>query len=582
MWRRPLLAGAFLTTTLVQGTLQGLLIWTLRHVLESFGTPQGVAAGALLTGALMILAVWVLRSFSTFAAETLSVHLAYRVETESMLEILTRLLKLSIRFFDRTSQADVVMASYYDLKGIRAVTLEVGKAVLYLSQLAGLAAAAWLMSPSLAIIGLVSVPLGVLPAYRFGMSITEAARGEREAVTTLHQSFHQVASAIRVIKVNRGQARVLARAQEVARELHHHLIRQAVQKGMARLLLEAVAGIGLVLMLVIGGRDVARGALSWQSLLGLMIAMMAVYSPIVGLVQLYGTIRSVIPSLDRIQTIMREPAEIEDRPGARPLPAAPAVIELRDVTFAYRDRPVLEGVSAVFHRGETIGIVGPSGAGKSTLISLLLRFYDPGQGGIYLDGVDLRDIRHADLMDRSSIVLQEPLLFTDTVANNIRLGRPDATMEQVIDAAKAANIHDEIMEMERGYDTLLGIGRGARGISGGQKQRLAIAAALLKNAPILFLDEATSSLDAVSEQRVQLAIEHLMAGRTTFVIAHRFSTLRKAERILVLDAGRMVGCGSHDQLLATCPTYRALWETQGAPPIFTSPPERTYVEALDG
>jgi ABC-type multidrug transport system fused ATPase/permease subunit len=582
MRRRPLLAAGFLIATLIQGTLQGLLIWTLRHVLESFGTPRDVALGSLLGGALLILGVWVLRSFSSFAAETLSVHLAYRVETESMLEVLTRLLKLSIRFFDRTSQADVVMASYYDLKGIRAVTLEVGKAVLYLSQLAGLAAAAWMMSPSLAIIGLVSVPLGVLPAYRFGLSITEAARGEREAVTTLHQSFHQVATAIRVIKVNRGQAQVVARAQELARELHHHLIRQAVQKGMARLLLEAVSGLGLALMLVMGGRDVASGALSWQALLGLMIAMMAVYSPIVGLVQLYGTIRSVIPSLDRIQTIMREPAEIEDQPDARPLPTAPAVIELRDVGFAYRDRPVLEGVSATFHRGETVGIVGPSGAGKSTLISLLLRFYDPSRGGIYLDGVDLRAIRHADLMDRSSIVLQEPLLFMDTVANNIRFGRPAASIEQVIAAAKAANIHDEVLAMEQGYDTLLGVGRGARGISAGQKQRLAIAAALLKNAPILFLDEATSSLDAVSEQRVQVAIEHLMAGRTTFVIAHRFSTLRKAERILVLDAGRMVGFGTHEQLLTICPTYRMLWETQGAPPVFVSPPAGALMEAADG
>jgi ABC-type multidrug transport system fused ATPase/permease subunit len=185
-------------------------------------------------------------------------------------------------------------------------------------------------------------------------------------------------------------------------------------------------------------------------------------------------------------------------------------------------------------------------------------------------------------MDRSSIVLQEPLLFMDTVANNIRFGRPAASIEQVIAAAKAANIHDEVLAMEQGYDTLLGVGRGARGISAGQKQRLAIAAALLKNAPILFLDEATSSLDAVSEQRVQVAIEHLMAGRTTFVIAHRFSTLRKAERILVLDAGRMVGFGTHEQLLTICPTYRMLWETQGAPPVFVSPPAGALMEAADG
>lgn len=562
MLQRPLLAGLFLGVTLIQGLLQGLLIWALRDVLRALSRSDGATAAALAVGAAVIFGIWLLRALSVYAAETLSVHLSHRVEIDSMLDVLRKLLALSVRFFDRNSQSDVVMSSYYDLKGIRSVTLEVGRAVLYLSQLAGLAAAAWIMSPKLAVLGMITVPLGALPAHWLGQEITRAARGERDTVTTLHDSFYQLASGFRIIRVNRGQSRVLERASRIGHDLHHYLVRQARSKGLARFLFDAVSGTGLVLVLTIGGRDVAQGRMPWESLLGLLVAMMAVYAPISGLLQIYSSISMVLPNLDRVRAIMAEPVEVVDRPSARPLREPPAVIELRHVSFAYDATPVLHDLSATFYRGETIGIVGPSGAGKSTLMSLLLRFYDPTEGAILLDGVDLRDIRHADLMDLSAIVLQEPFLFTDTVANNIRLGRPDATMEEVIAAARAANIHDEIMEMERGYETMLGVGRESRGISGGQKQRICIAAALLKNAPLLFLDEATSSLDSVSEQKVKGAIERLVRGRTTFVIAHRLSTLRDADRIIVLDRGRAVGLGTHEELLVTCPTYRVFCEHQ--------------------
>jgi len=223
---------------------------------------------------------------------------------------------------------------------------------------------------------------------------------------------------------------------------------------------------------------------------------------------------------------------------------------------------VLDSINATIHRGETIGIVGPSGAGKTTLMALMLRLYDPNSGRITFDGVDLRNIKHADLMDQSAIVLQEPFLFLDTIANNIRISRPDASMTEVIEAARAANVHDEIERMDRGYETMLGRARDARGVSTGQKQRICIAAALLKNAPLLFLDEATSSLDAVSERRFQSALERLMQGRTTFIIAHRLSTLRHADRIMVMEHGRLVGFDTHEELMRSCDVYRRLWTYQ--------------------
>ncbi len=555
------LAFLFLLATLAQGALQGLLIWSLREVLLTFGNAKTVAAGALWVAAAFVLAIWLLRAAGAFAAEVVSVRLSYRVEIEAMLQVLAKLLILPVRFFDKKSQGDLIMSSYYDLKGIRIVTLEIGRFVLYLSTLTGLGVAAWLMSPKLALIGLVLVPLGIMPAYWLGQKITQAASKEREALTTVYDGFLQVSYGIRIIKVNCSESRVLARTREIGRELFRQIVRQAQNKGLASLLLEVVAGLGLISVLIIGGRDVARGILDWQALLGLLVAVMAVYSPIVGLVHMYSSIRGIIPNLDRVERILKAPVVIRDRPDARRLAQPPAEIELRGVSFGYDQEVALHSLTARFYRGETIGIVGPSGAGKSTLIALLLRFYDPTEGQILLDGVDLRDIRHADWMQKCAIVLQEPFLFVDTVENNIRFGRPDASTEDVIQAAKAADIHEEIMFMG-GYQTMLGRGEDARGISVGQKQRICIAAALLRNAPVLFLDEATSNLDSVSERKVQAAIERLMSGRTTFVIAHRLSTLRRVNRLVVLDQERIVGIGSHEELLQSCPTYQRLWTYQ--------------------
>jgi ABC-type multidrug transport system fused ATPase/permease subunit len=340
------------------------------------------------------------------------------------------------------------------------------------------------------------------------------------------------------------------------------MVRQAQHRAVARFLLESVSGIGLILILVLGGREVAAGRMPWPTLMGLLVAVIALYQPVVNVLASYATLRSVLPNLDRVNQIMATPTESSDKVRTARLRTIPSTIELRDVSFGYDDEPVLQGISATFRQGETIGIVGPSGAGKSTLMALLLGFYEPSRGTVLYDGIDEREIVRADLMERCAIVLQEPFLFGASIADNIRAGRPDATMADIIRVAEAAHIHDEVLQMEHGYDTVLGRGTGARGLSVGQKQRVAIAAALLKNAPLLFLDEATSNLDATSERKVQAAIDRVMVGRTTFVIAHRFSTLARADRILVLDRGRLVGLGPHQELVRECEAYARLWEAQ--------------------
>ena len=560
--QHPGLAVMFLAATLAQGALQGVMVWALREVLITLSKPQGLGGSVLVVGALAVLTVWTVRSAAVYAAQLFAARLACRVEFAWLGLVLEKLLTLSVRFFDKSSRGDLVMTAYNDTRGVRAVTLCFGQLVLYLSQLGGLLVAAWAMSPKLTLMGVFFVPLGALPTHWLGQRITEAARRERTQAVSLQDSYLQLTAGIRVVKVNLGERQILERARQVSQILWRVLLRNSRTLGLARLLLEGVSGFGLILVLVIGGADVAAGRMPWQSLLGLLLAVMAVYSPVVGLLDVYGGIRSNIPALDRLDRILGAVPEVEDRPGARPLLTGPVTIELRKVSFCYNGQPAVSEVSGVVHRGETIGIVGPTGSGKSTLLSLLLRFYDPTDGAILFDDVDLRDLRHRDLMRLSSIVLQEPFLFIDTIANNIRIGRPEATMEEVITAAKAADVHEEILQMDSGYDTVVGTGPEARGLSGGQKQRICVAAALLKNAPILFLDEATNSLDSMSEAKVQVAIERLMRHRTTFVIAHRFSTLRNADRILVLDQGRMVGFDSHARLLATCETYRRLWVSQ--------------------
>jgi subfamily B ATP-binding cassette protein MsbA len=571
--RHPALGAVFVVATLTQGALQGVLVWALREVLQRFSLPHAATGPALVLAGMGILALWVLRAYSAYVGEIVSVRLAQRAETDSMREVMAKLLTMSIRFIDRSSQGDLVMATYKDHNGIRMVTLQLGTVLLSVARLLGLAIVAWMMSPQLALLGLITVPLGAIPAYWLGRRITNAARAERRSTVTMQDAFLQVAAGFRVIKVNRAEARVLDRMVHVSRDIYRSIVRQAQSAGLSRFLLEAVSGFGLIAVLIVGGGGVAEGRLGWQTLLSLLVAVMAIYSPILNLMTVYSAIRSSLPSIDRLDALLATRPDIPTAHRPRHIQGPPVTIELRDVSFAYDEQIVLDSISATFRRGETIGIVGPSGAGKSTLISLLLRLYDPTHGRILYDGVDIRELHHAELLDQCAIVLQEPFLFVDTIANNIRFTRPDASMDEVIAAATAANIHDEIMLTEHGYETLLGQHEQGRGISVGQKQRICIAAALLKNAPILFLDEATSNLDSVSERAVQGAIERLLDGRTSFVIAHRMSTLRSVDRIMVLQDGRLVGLGTHRELLVTCPLYHRLWHSQAErPESEASPP----------
>jgi subfamily B ATP-binding cassette protein MsbA len=321
-----------------------------------------------------------------------------------------------------------------------------------------------------------------------------------------------------------------------------------------------VAGVSTALVLLYGGKSVIEGTRTVGGFMSFLTTLLLCYQPYKKLLRTNFTIQQGLAGADRLSMILDARNEVPDRPGARQLRNTRGNVELHDVSFRYVDEDVLHGVSLKMNGGEIIALVGPSGSGKSTLADLIARFYDVTGGAITIDGTDIRDYTVASLRANIAVVTQFTFLFNDTVRNNIAYGDITKSQDAIEAAARAAHAHEFIMTLPQGYDTVVG-DLGVR-VSGGQRQRIAIARALLKNAPILILDEATSALDTESERLVQDALERLMVGRTTLVVAHRLSTVRRADRIVLLTNGRVIGEGTHEDLLAHNRAYRRLYDLQ--------------------
>jgi subfamily B ATP-binding cassette protein MsbA len=326
--------------------------------------------------------------------------------------------------------------------------------------------------------------------------------------------------------------------------------------------MEFLGGVAIAFVILYGGHRVIQGASSPGEFFSFLAALLMVYEPVKRLSRVNNVVQEGMAAAYRIYDILDTPPVIEDKPDAVHLRPMERELEFRNVNFSYENEPVLKEIDLRVNAGEVVAIVGVSGAGKSTLVDLIPRFYEVTDGAILIDGVDIREVTVSSLRAQIALVTQQTILFNDTVRNNIAYGDIRKSEQKIIAAAKAANAYGFVMRMPQGFETIIGE-QGAR-LSGGERQRLCIARALLKNAPILILDEATSSLDSEAEMEVQRALENLMVGRTTLVIAHRLSTIKNADRIVVISNGRIVEEGRHDELIECHGEYCRLYDMQFA------------------
>ena len=570
----PGLVARFTVGSLGRAAMTAATILLIREFLEGvLGRGQGFGVSlnpdtALWITVALLLVVSLSAAAFDYDAQVTQQKIVKAIELGTMERMIRHLLALSVGFLDRKTHGELLQSIRQDVTQMRMVVLSTARIVLEVFLATGLLAVAMSFSLALSLWAFILVPLAALPIYILARRTLARSFGVRDKGVALFDALLQLVRGIRVIKMYQGEQAEGERTVGRARSYFDELIEMERVQAFARIVLESLAALNVVVVIIVGGWSVMSGRLGWPELLAFLLAMRAVQGPLNNLNSAYMDVQRYAASVFHIEQLLGEKPEIQDRKDARAVTKVPSLITADQVDFTFNQKAVLENVSFTVQAGETLGIVGPSGAGKTTLLSLIARFYDPTDGRMTVDGEDLRNLRLQDIYSKLAIVTQDPFLFSTSIRENILCGRPDATQEEVEAAARAAEIHDEIMAMPDGYQTL--VGQGGRALSRGEAQRVNVARAILKNAPILLLDEATSSLDSYSEARVQRAVDQLAVGRLCISVAHRLSTLRNASRILVLEQGRAVGLGTHKELLENCVTYRRLWEAQGS---YTTPAE---------
>jgi ATP-binding cassette subfamily B protein len=545
--------------------LQLVAPWIIRTMIATVTNPESEGASTALVGrlALLALAVYGVRAVLQFLRSYTSHVAGWNVVSDARQDIYEHLQKLSLRFYEDKQTGQLMSRMVNDSNLFEMLIAHAVPDILVnVLTLVGVSAVLASLNWRLLLISLVPIPLIVLGMRGFAKYVRPAFRERQQELGELNATLNDNLSGIREIKAFVQEDAEAARISDHITRFLLSNLKALRMMAVFRPAIEFAASLGTITLIYFGGQMAAGQTLPIEDLVAFFLYLEMFYQPVRVLAGAWEQIQEALAGAERVAELMNEQPDVQEQPDATDLPGrVEGAISFSDVSFRYsRGEMVLSHITLDIPANSVVALVGPTGVGKTTMASLIPRFYDVVEGSITLDGYDIRDLTFKSLRKQVSIVLQDVFLFHGTARENILFGRPGATDEEVIEAAKVANAHQFISQLTDGYDTIIGE-RGVK-LSGGQKQRLAIARAVLKNAPVLILDEATSSVDTETELLIQQALERLMVGRTTIIIAHRLSTIRSADMIVVLEGEGIAEMGTHEELMVLDGLYRHLNEVQ--------------------
>jgi subfamily B ATP-binding cassette protein MsbA len=518
--------------------------------------------------AFALVASTILKGICDYSGTYLVNHAGFGMITDLRDDLYTALLRRSAAFFSKHTTGTLLSTIINDIERVQyAMSTVLSELLQQFFTFVSVAIVVVILGGNLAWVLLLFVPVIVFSSRKIGSRVRHTTRHGQDKLAEIQNILHETITGNRIVKAFNTEDWEISRFRNAARRLFRANLRSVAATAISSPLMDVLGVVGIALLILIGRGRIAHNQMTPGVFVAFITAVFSLYNPVRKFALFYNNFQQALGASSEIFKFMDLEDDVREKPRAKVLPTFSSSVRFEHVSFAYANdgeekHEVLHEINLEVRQGEVLAVVGSSGAGKSTLVHLIPRFFDVTAGRLLIDGNDVRDVTLASLRAQVGIVTQETVLFNDTVRNNIAYGQPQVPQKDVEAAARAALAHDFIVALPAGYDTVIGE-RGVR-LSGGERQRLAIARALLKNAPVLILDEATSSLDSESESLVQSALHNLMSGRTVFVIAHRLSTVRRADRIVVIENGTIADIGCHEELMTKLGTYRRLYELQFA------------------
>ncbi|MFQ6082584.1 MAG: ABC transporter ATP-binding protein [Candidatus Aminicenantia bacterium] len=511
---------------------------------------------------IILVIVFLGKGLFTFLSTYWMKSIGHKIVKKLRDDLYTHLIGQSTKFFDHSSTGELISRVTNDTDKIQqAVSGSLADLISETFTLIVLFIGIFIIDWHLTLISLIITPLAVVPLIIFGRQQKRKGLLGQIKIAQITNSLFETITGSKIVKAFNMERFEIMKFLKRTYEHFKINLKLALIGSLSSPFMELIGGIAAAFILIVGTRKITRGEISPGDFGAFLTAIFMMYTPIKRLSRANNTIQQGLAGLERVQELLAIKPEIVESPDAYPLPLVKGEVQFKNVYFSYNQAsPVLKGINLKVLPGELVALVGLSGAGKTTIINLIPRFYDVTSGSITIDNINIKEVTFSSLRSQIGLVTQDTILFNDTVKNNIAYGLENVSMSKIIEASKAAMAHEFIQKLPQGYDTY--IGEKGQLLSTGQRQRLTIARAILKNSPILILDEATSALDSESERLVQIALNNLMKNKTTFVIAHRLSTVRKADKIVVIDKGKIVEMGTHHELLKKGGLYSRLYALQ--------------------